>query len=85
MKTKTKYIIAGLIVFMGILGFPLLVDSLYVVEEGNRGILLRFGKVVPPDEGIAPGLHVKRPITDDVKHVRTDVRVYEFSMQNNGS
>lgn len=85
MKKTTKYITAGLIVFMGLLGFPLLIDTFYEVDEGHRGILLRFGKVISPDAGIPPGLHVKRPITDEVKHVNTDVRVYEFSMQNDGS
>lgn len=85
MKTKAKYYVAGLIVFIGLLGFPLLIDTFYRVDEGHRGILLRFGKVVSPDDGIGPGLHVKRPITDDVKHVNTHVRVYEYSMQNHGS
>ncbi|PKH23120.1 protease modulator HflC [Enterobacterales bacterium CwR94] len=45
--------------------------SLFVVQEGNRGIVLRFGKVLRDDENkplvYAPGLHFKIPFIESVK------------------
>lgn len=40
-------------------------NSLYVVTEAERAVLLEFGKVVKPD--IAPGLHVKIPFVHTLK------------------
>lgn len=45
--------------------------SLFVVEEGNRGIVLRFGKVLRDSQDVPrvyePGLHFKVPFIDTVK------------------
>ncbi|MBP2169510.1 protease modulator HflC [Erwiniaceae bacterium BAC15a-03b] len=45
--------------------------SLFVVQEGQRGIVLRFGKVLRDDENkplvFAPGLHFKIPFLSSVK------------------
>lgn len=40
-------------------------STLYVVSEFERGVKLRFGKLIEAD--IKPGLHVKLPIVDDVR------------------
>ena len=40
-------------------------STLYVVSEFERGVKLRFGKLIESD--IQPGLHVKFPIIDDVR------------------
>ena len=40
-------------------------STLYVVSEFERGVKLRFGKLIEAD--IKPGLHVKMPIVDDVR------------------
>lgn len=40
-------------------------NSLYVIKETERGVLLRFGEVVNPD--IAPGLHWKIPFVNNVR------------------
>ena len=40
-------------------------STLYVVSEFERGVKLRFGKLIESD--IQPGLHVKLPIIDDVR------------------
>jgi modulator of FtsH protease HflC len=40
-------------------------STLYVVSETQRGVKLRFGKLVEAD--IQPGLHVKLPLADDVR------------------
>jgi membrane protease subunit HflC len=45
--------------------------SLYTIDETQRGVLLRFGRVINAD--IQPGLHVKWPIADEVR--KFDARV----------
>jgi len=40
-------------------------STLYVVSEFERGVKLRFGKLIEAD--IQPGLHVKLPFVDDVR------------------
>ncbi|MEM6485966.1 MAG: protease modulator HflC [Pseudomonadota bacterium] len=40
-------------------------NSLYVIKETERGVLLRFGEVVNPD--ISTGLHVKIPFVNSVR------------------
>ena len=40
-------------------------NSLYIMKETERGVLLRFGEVVNPD--IAPGLHFKIPFVNNVR------------------
>ena len=40
-------------------------STLYVVSETERGVKLRFGRLVEAD--IQPGLHVKMPFADDVR------------------
>lgn len=40
-------------------------SSLYVVQETERAVKLRFGRLV--DSDIQPGLHVKMPFAEDVK------------------
>ncbi|MDN5679701.1 MAG: protease modulator HflC, partial [Ewingella sp.] len=45
--------------------------SLFVVQEGERGIVLRFGKVLRDSENkplvYEPGLHFKVPFVESVK------------------
>ena len=40
-------------------------STLYVVSETQRGVKLRFGKLIEAD--IQPGLHIKLPLADDVR------------------
>ncbi|WP_339339883.1 protease modulator HflC [uncultured Oceanicoccus sp.] len=40
-------------------------SSLYVVKETERAVKLRFGRLIDTD--IQPGLHVKMPLSDDVR------------------
>ncbi|GAB5415135.1 MAG: protease modulator HflC [Congregibacter sp.] len=40
-------------------------NSLYVIKETERGVLLRFGEVVTPN--LEPGLHVKIPFVNNVR------------------
>jgi len=40
-------------------------NSLYVIKETERGVLLKFGEVINPD--LKPGLHVKYPFVNSVR------------------
>ena len=58
------------IVFLIIVVLVALYASLFVVQEGERGIVLRFGKVLRDGENkpqvFAPGLHFKIPFLETV-------------------
>lgn len=65
---STKAIVIGfLVVVLGILG----VNSVFVVSELERAVLLEFGAVKRAD--IPPGFHLKKPFVNDV--VKFDARV----------
>jgi membrane protease subunit HflC len=69
-----KNFIAIIIVALGLLVF----GSLFVVEEGNKAIVIQFGKVQRDSETgdttvFEPGLHLKLPFFDRV--VRLDARI----------
>ena len=51
--------------------FFVLSNSIYVISETQRGVLLKFGEVVRAD--LAPGLHFKVPFVDSVR--KFDVRI----------
>ena len=52
----------GTLIFFGLL---VLSNSLYVISETQRGVLLKFGEVVEAD--LMPGLHFKIPFVDSVR------------------
>ena len=58
----TRQTFLGLIV--GILAV-VLSNSLYVIRETQRGVLLKFGEVVDPN--LQPGLHIKVPFVNNVR------------------
>ncbi|WP_075182750.1 protease modulator HflC [Pantoea sp. 1.19] len=59
------------LVILLIIVLVVLYASLFVVQEGQRGIVMRFGKVLRDDENkpmiYAPGLHLKIPFLESVK------------------
>lgn len=67
-----KSVIAGVVVLLVLCAA---FGSVYVIDEGQRGVVLRNGKYL---ETVAPGMHFKAPFFDDVKEidVRTQTRVY---------
>ena len=72
-KTAIGASIAGVV---GIVALTVIGGSFYTIDQGERGVLLRNGKVV----GTAgPGLGFKMPIIDSVREitVQTQARVYE--------
>jgi membrane protease subunit HflC len=63
-----SFVVGFVLVLLGLLGM----NSLYVVNELERAILLEFGRVVNDD--IKPGLHVKLPIINEVRKFDGRVR-----------
>jgi regulator of protease activity HflC (stomatin/prohibitin superfamily) len=71
-----RIIPVALAVVAGIFAISLVLGSWYTVDEGERGVILRYGRVI----GIAsPGLGFKVPIIDEVVRlsVQTRIAVYE--------
>lgn len=60
---------------LGVVALTLLSGSFYTVDEGERGVILRTGKVVGT---AAPGMNFKLPMFDDVKtiDVQTNAQIY---------
>lgn len=52
-------------------------NSLYVIKETERGVLLKFGEVVNPN--LQPGLHVKVPFVNNVR--KFDGRIVTLDSQ----
>ncbi len=77
MNKNTLNISLILIFVLAFIGF----NSLYVVTEGTKGIVTRFGKVVRASDGkleiVEPGLHFKAPFIDQVKAL--DVKIQTIS------
>jgi len=59
------------VVVLVVVAVFLLTQSVYIVQETERAILLRFGAVSQAD--VPPGLHLKMPIAEEVK--KFDARV----------
>lgn len=59
-----------------LVGLTVLFGSWYTVDQGERGVLLRYGAVVGTAE---PGLGFKMPLMDDIEKISTQsrVRLYE--------
>jgi membrane protease subunit HflC len=57
--------------FVAVGALVLIANSLYIVKETERAVLLRFGEVV--NEDIQPGLHAKIPFVNNVR--KFDARV----------
>jgi membrane protease subunit HflC len=56
-------------------------NSVYIVSEYERAVVLRFGRLINPD--VAPGLHVKIPFADklrafDARILTTDAKPESF-------
>jgi membrane protease subunit HflC len=71
---------SGRSLFLSLLAALILIvasNSLYVIRETERGVLLRFGEVVNPD--LKPGLHIKIPFVNNVR--KFDGRVVTLDSQ----
>ena len=77
--TERGLIGTGVAVIVGLIALFILGGSFYTIDAGERGVILRNGKVVGTAE---PGLSFKLPIVDSVREitVQTQARVYEKVM-----
>jgi membrane protease subunit HflC len=67
-------ILIGLVVLVAIVS-----NALYVVNERERAVLLKFGEVVATD--LKPGLHFKFPIVNDVRRFESRLITLDSSPQ----
>lgn len=71
------------VIFVVIVALVAFYASLFVVQEGERGIVMRFGKVLRDSDNkprvYAPGLHVKVPFLETVKTL--DARIQTMDNQ----
>lgn len=58
-----------------------LYSALFIVQEGQRGLVLRFGKVLRGVNNTpiiyAPGIHIKMPLIETVKHLDAKIQTME--------
>lgn len=57
-----------------------LYSSVYVIEEGTRGVVLRFNKIIGLSQ---PGLHFKMPLVDSIKIIDAKIQTTNSSNNNN--
>lgn len=74
MSGRQISILIGLVVLVAIVS-----NALYVVNERERAVLLKFGEVVATD--IEPGLHFKIPIVNDVRRFESRLITLDSSPQ----
>lgn len=71
-----KFLIPIVIILLGVA-----FNSIFVVQEGTRGIVLRFSKVIRNDNNIPvvyePGLHFKIPFIDSVKALSSKIQTMD--------
>lgn len=67
-----KFILPFLLILLGVV-----FNSVFVVQEGTRGIVLRFSKVLRDNNNVPtvyePGLHFKIPLIDTVKVLNSKI------------
>jgi len=74
MKTNSVIVLVGALILVWLAS-----ETLYIVDETERGIKLRFGEVVQPD--IPPGLHFKIPFVNTVKKFEARVMTMDSRPQ----
>ena len=74
MSGRQMSILIGLVVLVAVVS-----NALYVVNERERAVLLKFGEVVSTD--IQPGLHFKMPIVNDVRRFESRLITLDSSPQ----
>lgn len=71
-----RYVVGAIALVGCFLGISIVFGSFYTIDQGERGVILRFGSV----SGIAePGFNYKLPFADSVKEIsiRSISRLYE--------
>ena len=70
------------VLIMAVIALLLLSSSIFVIKEGEKGIILRLGEIVTSKDGkytsYEPGVHFKMPFIEQVK--KFDVRLRTFNV-----
>lgn len=66
----------ALTAIIGLVGLVSLFGSFQTIDQGERGVLLRNGKVV---EMVLPGLHFKMPIVDTIKIISAQNKTVQLN------
>ena len=74
MSGRQMSMLIGLVVLLGVVS-----NAVYVVNERERAVLLKFGEVVETD--IQPGLHFKIPVVNDVRRFEARLVTLDSSPQ----
>lgn len=69
---KNKNIFTAAAAALGILILLFAVGSFYTVDEGERGVVIRYGSLIHVAE---PGLHFKLPVIDSVRKISVQEQV----------
>ncbi|MDP4530395.1 prohibitin family protein [Alkalimonas delamerensis] len=69
---KNKNIFTAAAAALGILILLFAVGSFYTVDEGERGVVIRYGSLINVAE---PGLHFKLPVIDSVRKISVQEQV----------
>ena len=71
----TKQTLVGIVIAILLV---VLSNSLYVIRETQRGVLLKFGEVVDPD--LKPGIHIKVPFVNSVRKFDGRILTVDLSL-----
>ncbi|MEE2002820.1 prohibitin family protein [Alkalimonas sp. MEB108] len=69
---KNKNIFTAAAAALGVLILLFAVGSFYTVDEGERGVVIRYGSLIHVAE---PGLHFKLPVIDSVRKISVQEQV----------
>src|SRR5690606_8318647 len=71
-----RYVSMGLMIVAGLVGLSILFGSWFTIDQGERGVILRYGAISGTAE---PGLGFKLPLIDSVVRVSVQSKavVYE--------
>lgn len=74
-KQKMNYISLGIAAAVGVAGITIVGGSWYTIDQRERGVLLRNGKLISVEQ---PGLGFKLPLVDDVKRISTETMLSRY-------
>lgn len=74
---SSKGLLASIFVLLALV---VAANSLFIIKETERGVLLKFGEVV--DDNLAPGLHTKIPLVHKVRKFEARVLTLDYNPQS---
>ena len=81
-KIRNKIKTFGSLIFVGILALILIFNSVYTINEQEKGVVLTFGK---PTTVVNSGLNFKIPFIQSVEKVNTTIRGFAIGYDENNN